>query len=153
MASLKDTTIDGKFTLNNRIMNDTGWVRIDPSTYGEGIRDYSTTELLSIRRIGNQVYISGRLSNDTIWADGKHTNMFMIPEGFQPSTNYQPNFVCQGSMGMRYCINVYANRKVQADRYGYGNETSDYGPSINTGTWLNVYCQYCTDVDFPTQYL
>lgn len=133
----KDITINsdyGGYSLGYRT-SDSGWVNC---SYGNGISTYSGYSSVQVRRFGKMVQMRGFLTNSTSWTS--HDSLVTIPTGYRPPSAV----VCvqQGSGSNRFCINIYADGKVKAERYSNNTTMSN---TVPTGSWLCIQATWIID--------
>lgn len=101
-------------------LQDTGWVGV---TLGYGISEMSG-RTPQVRRIGNIVYMRGRVTAITIWE--QHDSMITIPEGFRPEKDTP--FIQSSTGSFRYRMEIMTTGKVVANgitNNTYGNYTAE----------------------------
>lgn len=84
------------------------------------------------------VQMRGFLTNSTSWTS--HDSLVTIPTGYRPPSAV----VCvqQGSGSNRFCINIYADGKVKAERYSNNTTMSN---TVPTGSWLCIQATWIID--------
>lgn len=89
-----------------------------------------------VRRIGNIVYMRGRVTTSTIWT--QHDAIVRIPEGFRPSEDVALIQTTTGTFRYRLEVmkagNVVANA-ITNDQYGNAETKDGYWFALNC-TWL-----------------
>lgn len=94
--NLKDKAMNNYISwVHNDILNriaDTGWVSLELLN---GVQLFTEGYNLQIRRIGNAVYMRGRVTNLTV----KPTTIAILPQQFRPRDGYSFRFVVPSNGG------------------------------------------------------
>lgn len=118
----------------NSKTNDSGWVNI---TLGHGM-SVAAGRTPQVRRIGNVVYMRGRVTTSTQWT--QHDSIVRIPDGFRPS---QDEAFIQTSTGTyRYRLEVKPAGNVVAN--AITNNENGNATTLN-GQWFALSCSWLAD--------
>lgn len=120
-------------------VDDTGWINI-PFASSEFANYSQTSNPLECRRIGDNVYIRGIITNATTLYHCKTQDKIIaiLPNGFNPSRAVYQRNQASGTEG--FLIRVMDGKiSMVANRYG---ASSSYD-TISKGRWLHMYMSYC----------
>lgn len=114
-------------------MSDTGWTKV---TLGNGLSVNGLEP--SVRRIGKQVFLRGKVKVGTKWSE--HDSFLTIPSGYRP--NVQWTFIQHAYGTFRYLLAVNSNGSCVAN----GLTNDQYGNyEIPIGKGLDLYATLTID--------
>lgn len=116
--------------INERIV-DTGWVSLDLLN---GVRLFTEGYALQIRKIGDVVYMRGRITNITV----KPTTIAVLPQQFRPRNGYSYRFVLPSNGGTNavFVFNPDSGT-VALDNTSDGNVPAERWFSFNNVTYIS----------------
>lgn len=133
LVSAINETNAGLTELNSKLQ-DTGWV---DCSLGNGM-SVAGGRTPQVRRIGNIVYMRGRVTTSTQWT--QHDSIVRIPDGFRPS---QDEAFIQTSTGTyRYRLEVKPAGNVVAN--AITNNENGNATTLN-GQWFALSCSWLAD--------
>lgn len=125
------------FLGGTNLMEDSGWINC---TYQTPFQKYNdSAPQVQVRKIGKIVHLRGVSTNTSEVSPTSETSTALVrmPAGYAPAA--VESYLCQGSYGNKFLLNVNPNGFIYVSRYNDGSASQG---TIPANTWLNTFATW-----------